>query len=181
MPGDPVRRDDRSQERFLRLFLASERDLLRYVAAVAPNADDAREIVQDTAVALWEKFDQYDASRPFTPWACRFALNISKQWLARRKRWRAIISDDLAGQLVRRRMELDTDIDHRLRHLQGCLEKLPAPQRQLVDGYYSRHLGIDTLAAETRRSVEAVYKALQRARHMLQKCIEQAVREEMAT
>jgi RNA polymerase sigma-70 factor (ECF subfamily) len=181
MAGDAARRDDRSQERFLRLFLASERELLRYVAAVAPNADDAREIVQDTAVALWEKFDQYDASRPFTPWACRFALNISKQWLARQKRWRAILSDDLAGHLVRRRMELEADIDHRLRHLQGCLEKLPTPQRQLVDGYYSRQIGIDGLAAETRRSAEAIYKALQRTRHMLQKCIEQAVREEMAT
>jgi RNA polymerase sigma-70 factor (ECF subfamily) len=156
MAGDAARRDDRSQERFLRLFLASERELLRYVAAVAPNADDAREIVQDTAVALWEKFDQYDASRPFTPWACRFALNISKQWLARQKRWRAILSDDLAGHLVRRRMELEADIDHRLRHLQGCLEKLPAPQRQLVDGYYSRQIGIDGLAAETRRSWPAL-------------------------
>jgi len=181
MAADAARRDDRSQEHFLRLFLESERELFRYVSALAPSPEDAQEIVQDTAVALWKKFDQYDVARPFTPWACRFALNISKQWLARQKRWQAILRDNLADQLVGRRMELDAHIDHRLRHLHGCLEKLPAPQRQLVDGYYSRRIGVDELAAETRRSAEAVYKALQRIRHALQKCIEQAVLKEMAT
>jgi paraquat-inducible protein B len=29
----------------------------------------------ETAIALWEKFDAYDPAQPFTPWACRFALN----------------------------------------------------------------------------------------------------------
>ena len=35
----------------------------------------AHDIVQQTAIALWEKFDAYDPAQPFTPWACRFALN----------------------------------------------------------------------------------------------------------
>lgn len=76
-PGD--RSQNRSQERFLSLFLASEPELFRYVAAITPSLEDAREVVQQTAVVLWQKFDQYDLSLPFTPLACRFALNITKQ------------------------------------------------------------------------------------------------------
>jgi DNA-directed RNA polymerase specialized sigma24 family protein len=69
---------------FMRLLLANEREIMRYVCALVPSPNDAEEIVQQTAILLWEKFDQYDQSRPFTPWACRFALNVSKQWMARR-------------------------------------------------------------------------------------------------
>src|SRR5439155_15875370 len=76
-----------AQQRFLSLFLRSEREIFRYVAALVPNLADAEDIVQQTAVALWEKFDSYDPNQPFTPWACRFALNKTKQWIERRQRW----------------------------------------------------------------------------------------------
>lgn len=55
------------QQEFLRVFLANEREILRYVVALVPNLADAQEIVQQTAVVLLEKFDQYDRSRPFAP------------------------------------------------------------------------------------------------------------------
>ena len=63
MSADPNRRfEDRSasQQRFLSLFLRSEREIFRYVAALVPNVADAEDIVQQTALALWEKFDSYD-------------------------------------------------------------------------------------------------------------------------
>ncbi len=50
--------------------------------------------------------DQYDASRPFTPWACRFALNVSRQWMARQQRWKALLDGELAEELAHRREEL---------------------------------------------------------------------------
>lgn len=177
----PAGRDDRSQQRFIRLFLASEPELRRYLAALVPNLDDAQEVIQETATVLWEKFDQYDPSLPFTPWACRFGLNIAKQWLARQRRWASILREDLATQLVRRREALDVQIDGRLRHLERCVDKLPPTQRSLIEGYYSRRLGVERLAAESGRSADAVYKALQRIRHALQDCIERALREEAAT
>ena len=66
---------DKAHEHFLRLFLQVERELLRYVMALVPNVSDARDVVQETAIALWQKFDQYDPERPFVAWASRFAMN----------------------------------------------------------------------------------------------------------
>lgn len=63
---------------FMRLFLQAERELLRYVMALVPNVSDARDVVQETAVALWQAIDKYDPSKPFIPWACRFALNEAR-------------------------------------------------------------------------------------------------------
>jgi RNA polymerase sigma-70 factor, ECF subfamily len=70
MSADSTPRFDDSNaapQRFLSLFLRSQREIFRYVAAPVPNVTEAEEIVQQTALALWEKFDAYDSAQPFTP------------------------------------------------------------------------------------------------------------------
>ena len=163
-----------AQQRFLSLFLRSEREVFRYVAALVPNVSDAEDIVQQTAVALWEKFDSYDPAQPFTPWACRFALNKSRQWIERHQRWRRLLDEGLAEELLRRREELRPEIEARLGRLEGCLERLPEDQRSLVEGYYYRRTEIAGLAEESGRTVAGTYKALQRIRQALQACIERS-------
>jgi RNA polymerase sigma-70 factor (ECF subfamily) len=162
---------DAAHQRFLSLFLRSEREIFRYVAALVPNVADAEDIVQQTALALWEKFDAYDSSQPFTPWACRFALNKTKQWIERRQRWQVLLEGGLAEELAQRREELRPEIEMRLKNLEGCLSKLPDEQRSMVEGYYYRRDSI-----EKGRTVAAAYKTLQRIRQALQTCIENAVK-----
>ena len=181
MAPDSTRRfEDQAtaQQRFLSLFLRSEREVFRYVAALVPNVADAEDIVQQTALALWEKFDAFDPAQPFTPWACRFALNKTRQWLERRQRWQALLEGGLAEELAQRREELRPELEARLRHLEGCLGKLPEEQRSLVEGYYYRRDGVEKLAESSGRSVTATYKTLQRVRQALQICIENAARPE---
>src|SRR5215470_16876701 len=140
-----------AQQRFLSLFLRSEREIFRYVAVLVPNVLDAEEIVQQTAMALWEKFDAYDPRQPFTPWACRFALNKTRQWIERRQRWQALLDGGFAEE-----------------------------QRMLVVGYYYDRTTIETLAQRSGRSEAATYKMLQRIRHALQLCVESRTQPEVA-
>lgn len=179
---EPWRADTAAtQQQFLSLFLRSEREIYRYVAALVPNVADAEDIVQQTAVALWEKFDAYDPAQPFTPWACRFALNKARQWIERHQRWQALLAGGLAEELAKRRDELQPKLEVRLNQLEKCLGKLPVDQRALVEGYYYRRDGIEALAEESNRTVEASYKMLQRIRRTLQHCVEKAVQQEEAT
>src|SRR4051794_488193 len=175
MSTNPERRpEDQStaQQRFLSLFLRSEREIFRYVAALVPNVSDAEDIVQQTALALWEKFDAYDPAQPFTPWACRFALNKARQWIERRQRWQSLLEHGVAEELAQRRQELQPEFERQLKHLEACLEKLPAPQRSLIKSYYYERTNIDALAEQSGRSVAATYKMLQRVRQALQHCVE---------
>jgi RNA polymerase sigma-70 factor (ECF subfamily) len=163
-----------AQQRFLSLFLRSEREIFRYVAALVPNLADADDIVQQTALSLWEKFEAYDPAQPFTPWACRFALNKARQWIERRQRWQALLDHGLAEELEQRRAALMPEMERRLQNLEGCLGRLPTEQRSLVEGYYFRRDGVQHLAAHSGRTVAATYKLLQRIRQTLQACIERA-------
>src|SRR5690349_14557951 len=129
----PVDAPTAEQQRFLALFLRSEKELYRYVAALVPNISDAEDIVQQTALALWEKFDAYDPALPFTPWACRFALNKARQWIERRQRWQTLLQGGLAEELLERREALRPEFEMRLGHLEKCLGRLPNEQRKLVE------------------------------------------------
>jgi RNA polymerase sigma-70 factor, ECF subfamily len=182
MPSDPnPSTGDRAaaQQRFLSLFLRSEREVFRYVAALVPNVTDAEDIVQQTALALWEKFDAYDSAQPFTPWACRFALNKAHQWIEQRQRWKALLDHGLAEELAQRRQELHPEFERRLKHLEACLAKLPPEQRSLVEAYYFERTDIESLAARSGRTAAAIYKTLQRIRQTLQLCVESRAKPEV--
>jgi len=169
-----------AQQRFLSLFLRSEREIFRYVAALVPNITDAEDIVQQAALALWEKFDDYDPNQPFTPWACRFALNKARQWIERKQRWQALLERGLAEELAQRRQDLQPEFERRLKHLEDCVSKLDPSQRFLVESYYYKRADIESLAEGFGRTPAATYKMLQRVRQALQICIERHTQPEVA-
>ncbi|HEV8490924.1 MAG TPA: sigma-70 family RNA polymerase sigma factor [Candidatus Angelobacter sp.] len=183
MQSQLQRRADHSntaQQEFLSLFLRSEREIFRYVVALVPNTTDAQDIVQQTAMALWEKFDAYDTALPFTPWACRFALNKTRQWIERRQRWQALLEKGLAEELAHRREELQPEIEQRLNRLEACVRMLPQAQRALLEGYYYERASVEQLSERSGRTAAATYKMLQRIRHNLQLSMESQIGLEVA-
>ena len=48
-----------AQQQFLSLFLRSEREVFRYVAALVPNVTDAEDIVQEVFLSVWRKAATY--------------------------------------------------------------------------------------------------------------------------
>ena len=67
---------------FARLLTNHDRELRRYISLFVSRRDDVEEVLQQTAIMLWEKFAEYDPQREFLPWAIRFAyyeiLNFRK-------------------------------------------------------------------------------------------------------
>lgn len=49
----------------------------RVVAAYAWNRADRADLAQEIAVQLWRAFPHYDATRPFSTWMYRIALNVA--------------------------------------------------------------------------------------------------------
>ncbi|MEM7474303.1 MAG: sigma-70 family RNA polymerase sigma factor [Planctomycetota bacterium] len=160
------------QEEFLRLLLKSEREILRYVMAIVPRVADAQEIVQDTAVALWKHVDQYDPSRPFVPWACRFAANHAKEFLRKRGRWYGFLEEEVAALLLERREQLAPQLDQRMEPLRDCVRELPEHNRRLIEKYYFDQKTVEEISSEVNRSVDALYKSLQRVRGILMQCVD---------
>ena len=163
-----------SHKDFIRLFLASERELLRYVMVLIPNPADARDVVQETAADLWEKIDQYDPGKPFVAWACRFALNEARMFLRKQERL-SRLADDVVDILQEQRVEMADQLDARRTYLRECLRELPKAQSDIVRAHYFDDLETPELSRRFEKSIEAIYKLLQRTRRSLQQCIERKI------
>ena len=59
---------------FLDLLGSSENRLRAFIPGALTTADDRADFFQDVVLILWRKFDQYDAARPFLPWAMGIAV-----------------------------------------------------------------------------------------------------------
>src|SRR5690242_11940842 len=120
-------------ERFVRLFANGQREILRYILALVPDVEDAHEILQETAVALWKRFDQYEPDSPFVPWACRFAIHYVLKYREQKARRGKFFSLEVIEQLATERLEEDEVFEARRRALAICLKELSDAERLLVD------------------------------------------------
>jgi RNA polymerase sigma-70 factor, ECF subfamily len=162
-------------ERFVRLFVEGQREILRYILALVPDIDDANEILQDTAVDLWRKFDQYDPAFPFAPWACRFAFRCVLKYRDQRARRIKCLSVESLTQLAAERAEKDGILEDRRRALETCVQQLCEADRLVVEHRYSQQMSVAQIAGITGRNPSTLYKALERIRRRLFECVNRRV------
>jgi RNA polymerase sigma-70 factor (ECF subfamily) len=158
-------------ERFVRLFVEGQRQILRYILALVPDIDDAHEILQDTAVDLWRKFDQYDPAFPFAPWACRFAFRRVLKHREQRARRVKCLSIESLTRIAAERTEKEGILEDRRRALETCLQKLGQADRLVVEHRYSHQMPVAQIAELTGRTTSTLYKALERIRRRLFECV----------
>jgi len=159
-------------ERFVRLFVEGQREILRYILALVPDIDDAQEILQETAVDLWRKFDRYDPAFPFAPWACRFAFRRVLKHREQQARRVKYLSIETLAQIAAERSEKDGILEDRRRALETCLQQLCEADRLVVEHRYSGQMSVAKIAGITGRNTSALYKALERIRRRLFECVD---------
>jgi RNA polymerase sigma-70 factor, ECF subfamily len=83
------------EEAFGELVKRYERRLVRVILRFVRDADLAEDLAQETFLRVYERLEQFDASRRFSPWLFRIAVNLTLDYLRRRKRriWGALFSD----------------------------------------------------------------------------------------
>jgi RNA polymerase sigma-70 factor (ECF subfamily) len=165
-----------SRDEFAALYSKCHLDLLRYVLTLLPDRHQAEDVVQETARLLWQKFDEYDPSRPFGPWARRFAYLEVLKSLRRQSVRGKYFSDQLVEQLAEERLEQEEQLSAQREALAGCVQKLDPSSRELLMLRYGGEMTMQRLASQQGRSANALYLAIHRIRQRLIECVNRALR-----
>lgn len=177
MPADSAHRT----ERLVFLLTEHQQALFRYVFSLLPSEADARDVMQETSLALVRKFDQYDATKPFLPWAYRFAyLEVLKQ-RERNQRGPLPFSDDVMELLREERGQHEGQLDARLQALDGCLQKLTPEDRELVTYRYDQRRPAEEIMKHLSLSRRTLFRSLERVRRMLHECVTRQLQAEGLT
>ncbi len=81
---EDARQGDR--DAFGELVLRYEQRLIRVILRFVPNLGTSRDLAQETFLRVYERLDQFDPSRRFGPWLFRIGVNLTLDYLRRRKR-----------------------------------------------------------------------------------------------
>jgi RNA polymerase sigma-70 factor (ECF subfamily) len=128
--ADLVRRClDGERECFTRLVERYEKVVYTLAIRMVGNTDDARDVVQASFVAAYERLADFDFHHRFFSWLYRIAVNNALKVLRRRRPTEPLAEDLVAddphpGEVL--------DRERLVRRVHAALRELPADHRQVI-------------------------------------------------
>jgi len=119
-----------------------EQPLFRFIYRMLPRQEDARDICQETFLRVLKKAHRFRKGSRFSTWMYQIALNLCRDQVRRRQRWRLLIDENREPPERPGGVRDPTPVDHdpaaaaerRESHaaVLRALEKIPAEQREVL-------------------------------------------------
>ena len=146
--------------------------LLLFILSLVPNWDDAEEIRQETNVKLWQEFGKFQPGSDFGKWARTIARYQVLAFIKQKQRDQLQLDSDAIDQVAAKVALLADHGKPRQAALAECVELLSPFQRELVRLHYTVGQKLRDIAREMKCTSDAIYKALQRSRLELRRCVD---------
>jgi RNA polymerase sigma-70 factor (ECF subfamily) len=169
--------DDRVAE-FLELYSSNYPRLQFYVTALLPSANDASDVLQETSMVLWRKFDSFEIGTNFFAWASKIARLQVMKYRDRQGRNAKLFDTKLLETLAVEASDEQLLRKMPLQALENCLGKLSEADRTLIRRRYQPGTTVQQLAIEVGRTANSLSKSLGRIRRALLECIERTLARE---
>lgn len=160
------------QAHFLQLFLKHQTELKAFIRSLVPRAADADDILQETALVCWQKFDEFDDSRSFGAWARGVASKKILQHRGQDRRRPTPFSPEAIDAVLEVFNGRPLESSPQAEALEQCVGALEDHARRLLKLRYGDDLGVAEIANRSEMQPEAAQKALFRIRKRLQDCVE---------
>jgi len=103
-----------------------------FVSSVVPNFHDAADILQNVAMVLVVKFDEYDEERSFTQWALGITRNKVLAYYHKQSREKQILDDYLIERIANAYEEMGPHLGLIHEALRRCMRKMKDRDRRLL-------------------------------------------------
>jgi RNA polymerase sigma-70 factor (ECF subfamily) len=168
-------------DHFIQDLTASQTSLYGYILSLMPDRAAAQDVLQEVNLTAWQKRADFTDGTSFFAWASKIAYFHVLSHRRKMGRDRLVFGDEVLDYLAERQVERAEEVDRRRAALKGCLDKLPATQRRLVEDRYASGGSVQRMAEDAGKSVGAISQTLYRIREALMKCVEQTLATEELT
>ena len=157
---------------FLPLLMSCQADLRAYLSVMVRDWQAVDDIMQETVVVLWEKFSEYDQSRPFAAWARGCARFQVMAYYQKQKRSRLVMGEAASAAIEQAivDMEAEQPESKAAEALRQCMSKLNERPRKLLQLRYHEQLSLDAICEQMQMGMAAVKKSMLRTRNLLRDC-----------
>ena len=108
-------------DNYIRLLSTHYAQIKSFIFCLLPNASDADDVMQETSVTLWDKFDDYQVGTDFLAWAMTVAKYKVYEF-RRNNRHNPIMLDDNVLELIEKENTYVFDhVEERTQALMRCI------------------------------------------------------------
>jgi RNA polymerase sigma-70 factor (ECF subfamily) len=159
------------QERFLELYEDSRESLVRFAKSMARNPEDAKDLIQETTLAAFERFDSLKNPQAFVSFLFTIASRIHKRQNWRKRLFFKFKESDAEDAFFEELSsnESSPDSGYDIYALRKALKRLPDEQREAVVLHEISGLKMEEIADIQKCSVSGVKSRVQRGRKELER------------
>jgi RNA polymerase sigma-70 factor (ECF subfamily) len=143
-----------------------------FISLMVPNFQDSSDVLQEVAIAIVKKFDDYDREYPFVAWAIGVAKNEILNYRRKYSKDRHIFDTETVHRIAEVYEKEAPMIDEIKKALEVCLKRVQGRWRQIMEMRYLRELSISRIAQQLGMTKNAVYITLHRVRLALRECVD---------
>jgi RNA polymerase sigma-70 factor (ECF subfamily) len=158
--------------RFIEALTRHQPVLEAFCHANLARREDAREVLQETNVRLWEKSADWNPDTEFLPWAFAVTRFMILSHVRDRMRDRLVFDPDVVEAMEGHTEVVSTELPERQEALAHCLEEISDEHRALLHAHYVSGRTLRELAAQSSRSESAMKMLMLRVRERLSTCIQ---------
>ena len=165
---DAARHGD--QAAYGELVLRYEQRLIRVTYRFVHNMETAEDLAQETFLKVYDRLEQFDSSRRFGPWLFRIGVNLTLDYLRRKKRrgrwslftdrWKEKVPDPPVAD-PRKALDLQQEV-------QKVLQMIPEKYRAVLVLRDLENFSTSEIAAVLHRKEATIRWRLAEARHRFQ-------------
>ncbi len=150
----------------------------RFVNSFLRDRTEAADVLQEIALIIVEKFEQWDPERPFIGWALGIARRVVLVHLREKYRDRRVEFSDAIDQVALSFERLEPQAELVKDSLADCLGQVRGQSRQVLSLRYTDGLELKQIADQLGMTASNVGVMLHRVRAALRKCVDQKLKAE---
>lgn len=163
--------DITDHERFVALFVRHQAAIHSFILTMLPSMVDSEEVLQESSMTMWKKFDQFEPNTNFRNWAFQIARYTTFNYVRRLGRDRHLFNETMMRQLADHAEETNEEMETRRQVLRQCIAKLASKDSEVLASCYAEGATIVAYAEQVGKSANAVTKHLSRIRRSLLRCV----------
>lgn len=156
---------------FLMLLTPVQTRIYAFILSLCPNRVESEDILQETILTMWNKFDTYTPGTDFLAWAVTIAKFNVLTYRHKTRRSCSQFDEKTLELLQNSSPQFFDKMDERLDVLDECVKKLPQTSKTMVQLKYDKGLAAQTIAERFNLSTRAVYKRLSQIHNVLMNCV----------
>jgi RNA polymerase sigma-70 factor (ECF subfamily) len=173
MPRTPKPESQQEQTLLLsRLWTEAQPVVAAMVAGSVVDFQHGEDLVAQVAETVVLKFDEYDRTRPFIPWALGIARNLVLRHYERRAGDRLVFFEEGAlAAMAAAHEEIAGESTERLAAIRRCLTEIRGKTRRVMEMRYIDGLKPAAIGQALEMTSNAVWVMLHRGREAVARCV----------